>query len=376
VIKKFLQKIFKIISYGIFFTIYGKIKNSIKCAEDTRIAVHNINLEKNLNYRVYKITDGRLYTDRIQDTAILIDNKIVEEPSFQLRHTYDSKIYNSKIKDNIVFQKGTPRKLRNLNGSVLSLLTGGGGNNNYWHWLFDVLPRFGLCKKIFNLDKIDCFLLPNIEEKFQIETLNYLNIPKQKWLSSKKFRHIKAKELIITDHPVVTSGDATKDIMNIPKWIPKWLKDSFSSICKTNDKKNEKKIYIDRSNELSNRSPQRFISNEEEVKKYLLKNNFTPVQLHNIKFSEQVELFNEAKCIVGLHGGGFANLAFCKPGTRVIELKSSTAGIPIENLAKKNELNYSSISVKAKKIEKFNFPNQQGSIEIPINILEKELETL
>ena len=45
--------------------------------------------------------------------------------------------------NNIVFKKGTPRKLTNLNGSVLSLLTGGGGNNNYWHWLFDVLRRIG-----------------------------------------------------------------------------------------------------------------------------------------------------------------------------------------------------------------------------------------
>ena len=27
---------------------------------------------------------------------------------------------------------------------MLSLLTGGAGNNNYWHWLFDVLPRIEL----------------------------------------------------------------------------------------------------------------------------------------------------------------------------------------------------------------------------------------
>ena len=28
--------------------------------------------------------------------------------------------------------------------NVLSLLTGGGGNDNYWHWMFDVLPRIKL----------------------------------------------------------------------------------------------------------------------------------------------------------------------------------------------------------------------------------------
>ena len=115
-------------------------------------------------------------------------------------------------------------------------------------------------------------------------------------------------------------------------------------------------------------------ANEAEIKKYLLKNNFILVKLHDIKFIDQVELFYNAECIVGLHGGGFANLVFCKPGTKVVELRSSNAGTPIENLAKKNNLNYSSVIVEAKQIEEFNSPNQQGSIQIPISSLIKVLE--
>ena len=373
-IKKFLQKIFKIVSYGIFFGIYGKIEKSINSSEDERINVKIVNIEKNLNYRVYNITDGRLYTDRIQDTAVLLDKKIIQEPSFQLRRTYDYKIYNSKIEDNIVFKKGTPRKLRNLNGSLLSLLTGGGGNNNYWHWLFDVLPRLGLYSRTNSLEEIDYFLLPDHIKRFQIETLNHLNIPQDKRLSSEKFRHIKAKKLIVTDHPVVISGDATKDIMNIPSWISKWLKENFLTQTMSIGKKNIKNVYIDRSDKKLNQPSQRLLTNEDEIKKYLLKNNFTSVKLHEIKFVDQVELFYNAECIVGLHGGGFANLAFCKPGTKVVELRSVNAGTPIENLAKKNDLNYNSIVVEAEQIEKFNFPNQQGSIQIPINDLIKVLK--
>jgi capsular polysaccharide biosynthesis protein len=37
-------------------------------------------------------------------------------------------------------------------------------------------------------------------------------------------------------------------------------------------------------------------------------------------------LFNNATHIVGLHGAGFANLAFSKPKTLVLELKSKFAG--------------------------------------------------
>ena len=373
-IKKFLKKIFKTISYSIFFKLYGKIEKIIKTNEDERIKIKIIDFEGTLKYTVYEIDNGRIYTDRIHDTAVLIDNKIIEGPSFQLRHTHDYKIYNSKVSENIVFTKGTPRKLRNLNSSVLSLLTGGGGNNNYWHWLFDVLPRLGLCSKFINLNDVDYFLLPAHDKKFQIETLDYLKIPINKRLSSEKFRHIKANKLIVTDHPVVTSGDATKDIMNIPQWISQWLKDNFLEKNIESSTKNIKKIFIDRNDEMSKQKPKRTISNEDEVKKYLLKNNFTSIKLHETNFIEQVRLFNNAECIVGLHGGGFANLSFCKPGTRVIELKGVNAGTPIENLAKKNDLNYSSIAVEAEQIEKYNFPNQQGSIEIPINNLIKELK--
>ena len=135
--KKLLQKIFKTVSYKIFIKIYGKIENSIDCSSDNRIKVKIININKDLSYRIFDITNGRLYTDRIHDTAVLLDNKIINEPSFQLRYKGPF-IQNSDVKENIVFKKGTPRKLKSLNGSVLSLLTGGGGNNNYSHWLFDV----------------------------------------------------------------------------------------------------------------------------------------------------------------------------------------------------------------------------------------------
>ena len=368
-IKKFLQKIFKTVSYEIFLKIYGKIENSIDSSKDKRIKVEIVNIDKDLSYRIFNITNGRLYTDRIHDTAVLIDNKIIEEPSFQLRYRGPF-IHNSNIKNNIVFKKGTPRKLKNLNGSVLSLLTGGGGNNNYWHWLFDVLPKLSLYSKNFDLNDIDYFLLPDHIKKFQIETLDCLNIPKNKRLSSKKFRHIKAKELIITDHPVVISENPTKDIMNMPIWISQWLKANFLKQVIKNGEKNIKKIYIDRDVGSSEQLPLRYISNENQVKKYLLKNNFISVKLHELKFIDQVKLFNNAKCIVGLHGGGFANIVFCNPKTKIIELRGTHSGNPIENLAKKNDLNYVSITVNAKQ----NFPNQQGGIHIPIETLTRLVE--
>ena len=183
-ISKFLQKIFKIVSYNLFFILYGKITKPLVESIDTRIIIETVNIEKDLIYKVYKIKEGRLYTDRVHDTAIMLDNKIMNGPSFQYRYTKDSytnvynssytKIYNSNVKDNVVFKIGTPRILSNLNGVVLSLLSGGAGNSNYWHWLFDVLPRIALCNKVINLKDVDYFLLPDDIKKFQYETLDCL----------------------------------------------------------------------------------------------------------------------------------------------------------------------------------------------------------
>ena len=43
-----------------------------------------------------------------------------------------------EVDKNIVFSKGTPRFKKRIKGNLFSLLTGGAGNHNYWHWMFDV----------------------------------------------------------------------------------------------------------------------------------------------------------------------------------------------------------------------------------------------
>ena len=187
--KKIFQNIFKIISYSLFKIFYKKIEKIANQKNNNEIQVNNIKKNGNFEYQIYTINKGRLYTDRVNDTAVITKNEIVENASFQYR-VENSKVFNADIKKNIVFSKGTPRLQKKINGSVLSLLTGGGGNDNYWHWLFDVLPRLALCQEIINLEKINYFLLPNNKKKFQKETLDILKINESKQISSENYRHI------------------------------------------------------------------------------------------------------------------------------------------------------------------------------------------
>ena len=362
-IKKKIQNTFKIIFYKAYLLLYGKINGKINFKNDSRVKTKIVEKENNLKYRVFNIENGRLYTDRVHDAAVILDNSVVDGPSYQLRT-----INNAKVEENIVFQKGTPRIKKFLNGKVLSLLTGGAGNENYFHWIFDVLPRLALIEKLVNFDEINFFLLPSTDKKFQIESLDLLNISKAKCISSKDYRHILCSELFVTDHPYVVTNDASNDIQNIPIWISDWLKKKYIKSTDIEISKFPKKIFIDRSDSSANTKGLRLITNENEVKNFLIDKGFEPVVLGNFHFKEQIEIFNNAEIIVGLHGSGFANLSFCKPGTKVIELKSQTAGKVIEHLALTNQLIYKSISCEA---TKFKGSHQFGHIEVSINLLEE-----
>ena len=368
-IKNKLRDIFKNFSYKIFSLFNGGIKGKISFEKDSRVKIQTVKKENNINYRVFNIKNGRLYTDRIQDTAIILDNFIVEGPSFQLRQV-NKAMNNVEVEQNIVFKKGTPRIKKNINGKVLSLLTGGAGNDNYWHWLFDVLPRLAIFEDIKDLNLMDFFLLPSTDEKFQKETLDLLNISREKCISSKSFRHIQCSEIFVTDHPYALTKDISYDIQNMPRWIPKWLKKKYINKESNNYSNLPKKVYIDRKDA---KSPDvRSVINDDEVKNFLNKKGFKSLIMKDFHFKDQVKIFNNAEIIIGLHGAAFANLCFCKPGTKVIELGTARTGRMIENMAAINDLVHKSISCVPSKYEY----NQSGHIIVSIDLLKKTIENL
>tara|TARA_X000000368_G_scaffold407920_1_gene387928 strand:- start:7260 stop:8357 length:1098 start_codon:yes stop_codon:yes gene_type:complete len=362
-LKKILQQFYKQISYRLFHIIYGKI-NDVLPDDDSRINIQNIKIDKN-SYKIFSLEKSRLYTDTIHDSALIIDNKIVDGPSFQLRNHI-----NVNSIENIVFKRGTPKIKKIFKGKVLSLLIGGGGNYNYWHWLLDIIPRLKMVEK--DIDNIDFFLLPNIEKKFQYETLELLEIPLNKTISSKRYNHIQADEIIVTSHPYNLTNNPWVDHLHIPSWIYKFLKEKFLHFARS-DKLFPEKFYIDRNDTDSNNQYSRFIINEKEVRETLLNKGYKMIKLADLSFIDQVSLFKNAKSIVGLHGAGFANAIFCSQSAKILELKSETAGDIIKNLAMKNELIYNDITCKPKTINNF---NQSGDIEVNIDLLNKMLKSI
>jgi len=67
-------------------------------------------------------------------------------------------------------------------------------------------------------------------------------------------------------------------------------------------------------------TPTRKIHNLEQVQAFLSRYDFETVYLEGMSTRDQILLFQSAEFIIGPHGAGLANLLFCEPGTKVIEL--------------------------------------------------------
>jgi len=362
-IKKNFQKLFKKISYNLFFFLYGEIKGIVKSSNSKNVIIFE-KIKNNIKYNIYHNINSRLYTDTIHDTAIIFDKHILDGPSFQLRNNINSNCIN-----NSVLTKGTPRFKKKIKGNVLSLLTGGGGNKNYYHWLFDVLPRLEIALQTINIEDINYFLFPDTQFKFQYESLDLLKIKKKKRLSSRKYRHIEADNIICTDHPYSFGNDIHSDAQNVPIWILDWLKKTFMGESNTETRvlKNYKKIYIDREDGNYN---SRLLANNIEIKNLLRSYQYKIINLSNFSFKDQISIFNSADSVIGLHGAGFANLVFCRPNTDVVEIKVKSTGDMYKNIAKNNNLKYAHING----FDKENTSNiQDGIINIELDELKKKL---
>jgi capsular polysaccharide biosynthesis protein len=71
---------------------------------------------------------------------------------------------------------------------------------------------------------------------------------------------------------------------------------------------------------VARKGPTRTIHNIEEVQTFLSRYDFETVYLGGMSMVDQILLFQSAEFIVTPHGAGLANLLFCEPGTKVIEL--------------------------------------------------------
>ena len=339
-----------------FLLLYGKIR--IKKSSIKKYLIKRLKINKSEFINLYRIFNGRIYTDGSTNVAYIKDNSLIPKISYQQNnHSIGSLEHNS------VLSKGTPSFKRIINGKVLSLVQGASGSN-YFHWLFDLLPKVEILSKNDYLKKIDFFYVPTINN-FILKTLKTYGIKEKQLINSNIQKHIEADEVFTFEHLYLKKGNFQNSFEMIPKWIILFLQKKFIKLKKKISFK--KHFFIDRSD---SKYMHYKIDNQIEVKKILGKNNFDYIQLSKIDWYKQIYIFNNAKTIIGLHGAGLANLVFCKKNTKIFEIltKNDSKRDIYENISKKIKLNYKKIIILNKK------HNNEKKMELNMSIFKKHLK--
>ncbi|HHP7245303.1 MAG TPA: tetratricopeptide repeat protein [Elainellaceae cyanobacterium] len=194
--------------------------------------------------------------------------------------------------------------------AVLSGLSG----HVYYHWMIDVLPRVEILRRgKLDLTEIDYFVVNNINQSFQRDTLAMLGLSPEKLICSDRHPHIQADELIVPSFPGHLDWVPPETLTVLRQMFARAVDstpDSAPTDC-------PKRLYISRS-----KARYRHVLNETEVIDQLQPLGFVPVVLESLPVSRQIELFAHADIIVSPHGAGLTNLIFCKTGAQVVELTS------------------------------------------------------
>jgi hypothetical protein len=175
---------------------------------------------------------------------------------------------------------------------------------NYYHWLIEILPRLMLVDECKDLSSVP-LLVPAEAPQYVFETLQLAGI----------------------NHRVqfVTSGIYNFSTLYIPSALSppshpssfsvNWVRDRLLRETDHQHPGDKRRVYVSRRD-----APIRFTTNESELLVLLKKYNFNCVVLSEMTVAEQIETFSNADFIISNHGAGLTNLAFCRVGTKVIEL--------------------------------------------------------
>jgi hypothetical protein len=185
----------------------------------------------------------------------------------------------------------------------------GGNLTNYFHWIIDAMVPLSLLRP--HLPAETTLLLPGTLGRFRANP-------------NGRFDHIETLEAFgFGDMPRV-EVDAQLCHVEQVYWADKCFIEHIAAVdletCRRRALERlpaagpaERLIYI-------KRTTTRRVANAEAVEDQLRRAGFAIYVMEDLRVAEQIELFRHAAFVIGVHGAALANLVFCPPGTKVIEL--------------------------------------------------------
>lgn len=254
----------------------------------------------------------RVAVAELVDGRVLGPHRAVISGSGLLLHEVSHYFGTTRPRQHPVFANPFPVRPLQVEGRLGVLASR--GDSNYYHFMFDVLPRLGVMDQCSTIEKPQRWYVP-AGLPFQRELLAMFGIQPDQIIDANVYPHVQAGCLVVPGLPAT-------HVLN-PPWVVAFLREKLLGSGE-NSSRQRRRIYLSRGASPNNRS----VRNEDEVIRALIDRGFEVVDPSRLSVADQIALFASARTIVSPHGAGETNLVFCGPGTRVVELFPSGDPLP------------------------------------------------
>jgi capsular polysaccharide biosynthesis protein len=248
-----------------------------------------------------------LFTADITDGTVAGDYGAVITPGGTLDFETSPYFAITDWREHPLFLRRRLPKAQHVEGSVLALATRG-GSNSYYHFLLDVLPRWGVFEETMPGREPDALYISSTT-RYHRELLALSGLDRLPTIEAGRNSAVKA------DHLLVPSPSNPTEVA--PRGMVEWVRRTFPA-AETDDKPS--RIFVTRT---GGRNTRRLIE-EPELWPELEKRGFVRIDPGAMSVRDQIDHFAAADVIVGIHGAALTNLVFAKPGVSVLELFTST----------------------------------------------------
>jgi capsular polysaccharide biosynthesis protein len=202
-----------------------------------------------------------------------------------------------------VFWNPWPRRPEHVDGTVVVLAARATGQN-YYHFLMDALPRLRMLEQVHPGLAPDAWVVDR-HARYHRELLELVGLGGAPIIEPRPGLSLRAKRLVVPSLPNIStliSPDTTT-----------WLRERLPPRQVAG---RPERLYVTRGSTPNTRR----VRDEAAILERLTARGFVPIDPGTLSVQDQIDHFAAARVVVGPHGAALANLSFCRPGVRVLEL--------------------------------------------------------
>ena len=193
-----------------------------------------------------------------------------------------------------------PRRLPGI-----TALAATSGRSNYYHWMFDMVPRIELVLSGMPGARIDRWLVPRTRLQAATDLLAACGVDASRTCWQPRGGHVECERLLVSGPPAPLGGPTARSIA--------FLRERCLRFAGAIAPGGRRKLLL-------LRRGTRRIANLADLEPVIRDHGLEAVATEGLGLAEQVRLFSEARVVVGVHGAGLANAVFMPPGAAMVEV--------------------------------------------------------